>query len=1642
MHTFPLFHYLRQHLPGRGAGMSLLLLLLPLLGWGQPIATFDFESPAGIPPVAGGTTYSGNSASADRPANVGFAVAGTGYGVSNTSATITSSAIDASEYNSISVSFRLASFSINSTGNGADAADIVRLAISTDGTNFVEQVNVAGPTASNAYWYYSATGVATRAYATTSATPFAPAATGSRTTDGYSTVSVTGISTTSTLRFRISMVNNAAGERWIIDNIVVAGTLTVPAAVPTVTTTALPSVTTTTADVAGNITSLGSPKASSSYGFLYSTSASTAAALVVGGAGVTAAQVGTTGATTGSYTTTLSSLTPGTTYYFRAYAINGTGTGYGDVESFITASPTSPTITTGSLIAFNTLAGQPSAEQTINVGGTNLTAGITITPPAGYEVSINGGTSYSASAQTLGAAGTVASTAVLVRLTGATATGSLGTSLLIRSAGATNQDQTVSGTVVAEPTTAPSVAAGIPATTTVTLTLSGGTGTRYLVVVRPAATVAVAPTDGTTYTANAAYGAVGATATTGPNNYVVLAATTATTTVNVTGLTASTAYAADVYAYNEGTANGFENYLPTAGTTSFTTDATPVTPVSLLAFDFNGTDNVATVSSSYNDPNVSASTFSRMGVNSNAGGNRFNSNNWSTTISASKYITFTFNPASGYQANLTTLSFTDQRSGSGANPYEVRSSLDNYAAPIASGTTSGGAKTINLTGFSAIQASGVTFRFYYAVGSAGSTYSVDDVQVSGTISVSTMPVISVVSPNAATAGGGDFTITVTGTNFTAGSVVKFNGVALTTDASAAASGTLTATVPASAITTPDSYLVTVTTASGTSNALSVTVGGIYYSKASGDLNVLSTFGANPDGSGAAPTSFTTNNTVFNVTGTGRSIGASWTVAGTGSKVVLGSNASFTVPAAVNFTGLLDLGAGATLAQLNATPAVTFGSIDVSSTVEYAQSGNYTLAAFPAAGYGNLTLRNATKTLPNGTGHAVRGNLIIDNVTDFGGGTSTFTTLSLGGNLTLNGTVTFDAPGKITLLATNVTGQQIFQGNGNTLQLFRLTTTAAAPGIVPPPGVVLSGNTTPLEVGNIAGGGYDLGANTMLYVNNNTLSFFAGGRAAIGSGTGMVTATSGANFVFNRGAVNPGSLGTLRLPAAATTNINNFTLNTGGLSATAFDSLAVSGTLLVGGTTTLSRGHLFINANSTVTFGGDFSIANSASSRLGGLIGGTTTSGLVLLGSGAVDTLAFAHGVAQLGSLTVNRTDVPTIPVATDVRVNTLLTLTSGRLEMLAAPATAELPDNTYRVYLDASGAISGGGLNNYINALTQGAATNNITTSRTLAYPLGKGGQYRPLTLEVEQGVGTTYYTARQFEKAPAARALSTATLTATEPPVSTTPLTRVSQIRYFNVRPEVTAGAATLTSARITLTYDPANDRANNDDSLRIAKSSSPGSAWESIGGTGNGINITSGAFTSFSDFALATVARLTSNNPLPVELVRFVAERSPAAVTLTWTTASEKNSAYFEVQRRGDGFADTFGTIARVEAQGSSSTPRSYSALDENLSDGTVYYRLRQVDRDGTAHYSSVVAVAPQTTSSAAPLSFYPNPATDVVTVTKASLSGQSVRILDLTGREVRRTLVDAAGQVSLRELAAGTYLLQVQDGTRLVTRRISKQ
>lgn len=166
--------------------MKLRLLIFTLLcsvvSWGQvTIASDGLNNATTLFTLTNGAYYTGNSAAGDRPATSPFAFEGThSRGVINASATLLSNDINTLSYSSITMSFKLASFSIGSTGNGADVGDIVTIEVSPNGgSNWYSTERILGN--SNAYWAYSATGIATTAY-DGNATPvdFSPAGGGSK----------------------------------------------------------------------------------------------------------------------------------------------------------------------------------------------------------------------------------------------------------------------------------------------------------------------------------------------------------------------------------------------------------------------------------------------------------------------------------------------------------------------------------------------------------------------------------------------------------------------------------------------------------------------------------------------------------------------------------------------------------------------------------------------------------------------------------------------------------------------------------------------------------------------------------------------------------------------------------------------------------------------------------------------------------------------------------------------------------------------------------------------------------------------------------------------------------------------------------------------------------------------------------------------------------------------------------------------------------------------------------------------------------------------------------------------------------------------------------------------------------------------
>ncbi|MBF9219603.1 CARDB domain-containing protein [Hymenobacter ruricola] len=191
--------------------------------------------------------------------------------------------------------------------------------------------------------------------------------------------------------------------------------------------------------------------------------------------------------------------------------------------------------------------------------------------------------------------------------------------------------------------------------------------------------------------------------------------------------------------------------------------------------------------------------------------------------------------------------------------------------------------------------------------------------------------------------------------------------------------------------------------------------------------------------------------------------------------------------------------------------------------------------------------------------------------------------------------------------------------------------------------------------------------------------------------------------------------------------------------------------------------------------------------------------------------------------------------------------------------------------------------------------------------------------------------------------------------------------------------------------------------------------------------------------------------NRPLPVELTSFTAVRRGRDVLAEWATASERNSAYFALEASAaprDGFRE----IGRVAAAGSSAAPRRYTATEPNvpMTGGLRYYRLRQVDLDGTTSYGPVRAVRLDEVNGLA-LRAAPNPFRQqelVATITTAEAGTGHLQLLDLAGRALfQRELALPMGEttVPLPELVAlppGVYVLTLRVGREVRQQKLLKE
>lgn len=190
-------------------------------------------------------------------------------------------------------------------------------------------------------------------------------------------------------------------------------------------------------------------------------------------------------------------------------------------------------------------------------------------------------------------------------------------------------------------------------------------------------------------------------------------------------------------------------------------------------------------------------------------------------------------------------------------------------------------------------------------------------------------------------------------------------------------------------------------------------------------------------------------------------------------------------------------------------------------------------------------------------------------------------------------------------------------------------------------------------------------------------------------------------------------------------------------------------------------------------------------------------------------------------------------------------------------------------------------------------------------------------------------------------------------------------------------------------------------------------------------------------------------NNNPLPVELLSINAKANKLDAILRWSTASEYNSRGFAIERSFDG--TSFTEIDFVKGAGNSKSTLQYSYQDVDVFTKTqvVYYRLKQVDVDGSYTYSEIVSVK-QATSNIEQVVVYPNPIINDVTVELETLTAGNAEIMitDITGKVIDKTTVEVNQGFNkytlnqTQQLTHGLYMITiVQNGQTLYNNKFVK-
>jgi len=178
-----------------------------------------------------------------------------------------------------------------------------------------------------------------------------------------------------------------------------------------------------------------------------------------------------------------------------------------------------------------------------------------------------------------------------------------------------------------------------------------------------------------------------------------------------------------------------------------------------------------------------------------------------------------------------------------------------------------------------------------------------------------------------------------------------------------------------------------------------------------------------------------------------------------------------------------------------------------------------------------------------------------------------------------------------------------------------------------------------------------------------------------------------------------------------------------------------------------------------------------------------------------------------------------------------------------------------------------------------------------------------------------------------------------------------------------------------------------------------------------------------------------------LPISLIDFSSTILKHSVILHWTTESETNNNFFELLRSNDG--ENWENLTKVKGAGTSTIITNYLFEDKSPIVGITYYRLKQVDYDGTSSLSKLIAIHFTPDETESKYKIYPIPVINSVTIETCCLKDNNITLINSEGKNILENTSNSMSEhnilsIDLSNLESGIYILIINGDKNMIIKQ----